>query len=147
MSSSEVEIANLLYRYAEYIDTGNFAAAAELFRHARVKVLGRGIVNADELLRIWEEGVTRYEDGTPRTKHVMTNTLIEVDEQKNTAIMRSYYTVLQAVDGVLQPVIAGRYHDEFERVNGKWRFSYRDYSLSDLIGRLHAHVPGFDFKK
>ncbi len=47
----------------------------------------------------------------------------------------------------MQPIIAGRYYDEFERVNGKWRFSYRDYSLSDLIGKLHAHVPSYDFKK
>src|SRR6185436_14346628 len=141
MSSSEVQIANLLYRYAECIDTGDIVAAAELFRHAKVKVLGRGMVNADQLLQIWKEDMTLYEDGTPRTKHVMTNPLIEVDEQKNTATMKSYYTVLQVVDGVLQPIIAGRYYDEFERVNGKWRFSYRDYSLADLIGKLHAHVP------
>ncbi len=147
MSSSEVQIANLQYRYAECIDTGDLVAGAELFRHAKVKVLGHGEVNADQLLQIWKDGITLYEDGTPRTKHVMTNLLIEVDEEKNTATMRSYYTVLQVVDGVLQPVIAGRYHDEFERVAGKWRWKYRDYSLSDLIGKLHAHVPSFNFKK
>ena len=35
---AETQIANLLYRYAECIDTGDLAAAAELFEHARIRV-------------------------------------------------------------------------------------------------------------
>ena len=35
MVSSETQITNLLYRYAEYIDSGDFAGAASLFEHAR----------------------------------------------------------------------------------------------------------------
>jgi 3-phenylpropionate/cinnamic acid dioxygenase small subunit len=138
--SSEVQIANFLYRYAEYIDTGDFAGAASLFRHAKVKVAVKGIVNADELLEIWERVIIRYPDGTPRTKHVMTNPIIEVNEAAGKATMRSYYTVFQVVSGKLQPVVAGRYHDEFERVEGVWRCSYRDYSLMDLIGDTSQHV-------
>lgn len=40
MASSEVEIANLVYRYAEYIDGGDFEAAADLFAHARSTAAG-----------------------------------------------------------------------------------------------------------
>ena len=36
MASSEVAITNLVYRYAEYIDTGDFEGAAALFAHARL---------------------------------------------------------------------------------------------------------------
>ena len=36
--SSATAITNLLYRYAECIDSGDFAGAAALFAHARVKV-------------------------------------------------------------------------------------------------------------
>ena len=35
---SAVQISNLLYRYAEYLDSGQLFEAAELFRHARIKV-------------------------------------------------------------------------------------------------------------
>jgi hypothetical protein len=41
-----------------------------------------------------------YDDGTPRTKHVITNMIIEADDAAGTAAARSYFTVLQAVPGV-----------------------------------------------
>src|SRR5246127_1565293 len=40
--SAETQIANLLYRYAECMDTGDFAGAAALFEHARLRVGGGG---------------------------------------------------------------------------------------------------------
>ena len=53
---------------------------------------------------------------------------------------RSYFTVLQAVPGfTLQPILAGRYHDEFEHVDGEWRFTDR-LILPDLIGDLSHHM-------
>jgi 3-phenylpropionate/cinnamic acid dioxygenase small subunit len=82
-----------------------------------------------------------YPNGTPRTKHVVTNPIIEVDEEKGLATSRSYYTVFQQTDEVpLQPVAAGRYHDRFERVDGKWRFVYRDYSMIEMVGNIGRHV-------
>ena len=51
-----------------------------------------------------------------------------------------YFTVLQAVPGLtLQPILAGQYHDEFERVDGDWRFTDR-VILPDLIGDLSHHM-------
>jgi 3-phenylpropionate/cinnamic acid dioxygenase small subunit len=139
--SSAVEICNLLYRYAERMDAGDFAGAADLFRHARIHLGDGGSVDADGVLAIWEENVVRYECGTPRTKHVTTNPIVEVDEAAGTATVRSYYTVFQQVgDTPLQPIIAGRYHDRFERVDGEWRFTDRDYSMTDLIGDLSRHL-------
>jgi hypothetical protein len=55
-------------------------------------------------------------------------------------VARSYFTVFQALpDFPLQPIIAGRYHDAFERVDGTWRFADR-LILSDLIGDLSRHL-------
>ncbi len=80
----------------------------------------------------------KYPDGTPRTKHVMTNPIVEVDEDAGTGTARSYFTVLQQVDDLpLQPVIAGRYRDEFERADGEWRFTHR-HMICDLFGDLVA---------
>jgi 3-phenylpropionate/cinnamic acid dioxygenase small subunit len=143
--SSAVEITNLLYRYAECMDAGDFAGAAELFRHARIRLGGDAYVDADGVLQVWEQHVIRYDDGTPRTKHVTTNPIVEIDEDAGTATCRSYYSVLQQVQGgPLQVIIAGRYHDRFERVDGAWRFVERDYSLTDLVGDLSRHLRGME---
>ena len=144
MASSEVAIANLLYRYAESIDSGDLEAAAGLFAHARIKT-ALGEIGSHEVLEMWRSGIFLYEDGTPRTKHVITNLIIEIDETAGLGTCRSYYTVMQQVgDGRLQPVICGRYHDRFERVDGQWRFCWRDYSLTDLIGDMSRHSPHWE---
>jgi 3-phenylpropionate/cinnamic acid dioxygenase small subunit len=148
MPHPETEIANLLYTYAEYMDSGDFAGAASLFRHARLRVGGGGdggggdgTVDADTMLSLWRAMVIVYPDGTPRTKHVVTNPIIEVDDDAGTATCRSYYTVLQQVDEFpLQVIVTGRYHDRFERVAGRWRFAYRDYSLIDAVGDVSHHL-------
>ena len=144
MSNSETLIANLLYRYAELLDGGNLEGVAELFRHAQIKLQnGDERVGADELLRIFRQQVKIHPCGTPRTKHLVTNPIIEVDEASSRATARSYYTVLQCTDSLpLQPIASGRYHDAFERVDGVWRFSFRDYTLLDMAGNLSCHLRG-----
>jgi 3-phenylpropionate/cinnamic acid dioxygenase small subunit len=141
--SAETEIANLLYRYAECMDSGDFAGAAALFEHARLRVAAGpdGTIDAATVLAIWSSTVTLYPDGTPRTKHVVTNPIIEVDETAGTATCRSYYTVIQQTDDFpLQPIVTGRYHDQFQRVDGRWRYSFRDYSLVDMVGDVSHHL-------
>lgn len=137
-------ILNLLHTYAETIDSGDLDATAALFDHARIKtrgVGGDGTTDAAGVRTTWERFVAIYPDGTPRTKHVITNPIVEFDESGTKATCRSYYTVLQQTDDYpLQVVCAGRYHDEFEKVDGAWRFSFRDYSMLDLIGDLRAHA-------
>ena len=85
--------------------------------------------------------VRLYDDGTPRTKHVTTNLLIEVDAAAGAATCRSYFSVLQGVapDFPPQVIISGRYHDRFERVDGAWRFADR-LIHSDLFGDLSRHL-------
>jgi hypothetical protein len=142
-SGSAVSITNLLYRYAELMDAGDLESAAALFTHARIKADADGTVVLDSagLLQLWRGLVKIHPDGTPRTKHVVTNPILDIDEEAGTAACRSYYTVLQQTDAVpLQVVAAGRYHDEFERVDGVWRFSFRDYSMLDFTGDLRDHL-------
>ena len=93
------------------------------------------------MLALWRANVRIYPCGTPGTKHVITNAIVEVDKEAGTATSRSYYTVLQATpDLPLQVICAGRYHDAFVRENGEWHFSERDYSLFDLAGDLSQHL-------
>jgi 3-phenylpropionate/cinnamic acid dioxygenase small subunit len=136
------QIARLVYRYAELIDQGDLDRVASLFEHA---TWGSGTrterMRGTEQVRHMYDGVILYEDGTPHTKHVITNLVIDHEEGATQATARSYFTVLHAHDGVLQPIIAGRYHDRFECVDGQWRFAERIIH-PDLQGDLSRHMRG-----
>ena len=95
---------------------------------------------ADEVVALYRATTRRYDDdGTPKTKHVTTNLIIDVDG--DAATCRSYFTVLQAVPGSigLQPIVAGRYRDRFACVDGAWRFAAR-HMIVDLVGDLSRHL-------
>jgi 3-phenylpropionate/cinnamic acid dioxygenase small subunit len=136
-------IEHIVYGYAERVDLGDFAGVAELFAHATYKGGGPddpGVEGTAPVLEIFETMVRRYDDGTPRTKHVTTNLIVDLDDAGERATSRSYYTVFQQLDGFpLQPIIAGRYHDAFEHVDGTWRLTER-VIFCDLIGDLSHHL-------
>jgi hypothetical protein len=142
MTDSATALSNLIARYAESIDGGDFGAVADLLGDAAV---GAGdstslLTGRDALLALFTSTTRLYPDGTPGTKHVTTNLILEIDEEAGRATARSYWTVLQAVPGLpLQPILAGRYHDRFERADEDWRFSERRY-LVDLVGDVSQHM-------
>ncbi|MFY7838232.1 MAG: nuclear transport factor 2 family protein [Novosphingobium sp.] len=135
-------IANLIYRYAELMDAGELEQVAALFSHARVTLGGGQVVEgAAPMLAQWQAFVRIYPCGTPRTRHVITNPIVEVDEVAGIASCRSVYTVFQQTpDLPLQAIASGRYHDSFARVEGAWRFATRDYSMLDYTGDLSQHL-------
>ena len=136
-------IENLLYRYAELIDLGDLPRMAALFEHAEILAPAEGssVKGTDSVLAMYNASTRLYpETGTPCTKHVTTNAIIEVDEAAGSATSRSYFTVFQATGELaLQPIIAGRYHDSFERADGAWRFRTRRMFV-DLWGDLSKHL-------
>ena len=135
-------ITNLLYRYAELMDAGQLEEVAAMFSHARVTLSGGKVVEgAAPMLEQWRAFVRIHPCGTPRTRHVITNPIVEIDEAAGTASCRSVYTVFQQTPELpLQAIASGRYHDTFERVEGIWRFATRDYSMLDYIGDLSQHL-------
>ena len=46
----------------------------------------------------------------------------------------------QTDESPLQTIVTGRYHDRFERVDGQWRYSYRDLTLIDMVGDVSHHL-------
>lgn len=138
-------IENLLYLYAERIDAGDFAGIADLFEHGRICAVPDAppeatFVGVEGVRRMYDAATRLYEDGTPKTHHVTTNAIIEVDEEAGTANSRSYYTVTQATpDLPLQIIITGRYHDTFKRVDQEWCFDTR-IMFVDQIGDLSHHL-------
>lgn len=140
MSDATLSISNLLYRYAEAIDAGRLEEAAALFRHARIEAGGNGTLDAQGLLALWRRLIILYPCGTPRTRHLISNPIIEIDEAAGTATARSCYTVFQATEQLpLQAIASGRYLDRFARIDGQWCFTAREYRL-DLTGDLSRHL-------
>lgn len=141
--SAEREIENLLYMYAERIDAGDYAGIAELFSRGRI-VAEDGTplaAGAEEVKAMYDASTRIYpETGTPLSKHVVTNPIVEVDEDAGTAVCRSYYTVLQRTDALaLQPIITGRYHDTFAKHPDGWFFTERKM-IMDQLGDLSQHL-------
>jgi len=141
-----VEIANLIYVYAERIDLGDFAGLGKLFERAVITTdpaQGEGVRGTEAATKMYGDWTRTYDDRgsrTPRTKHVTTNLQIYVDAGGRTAKTRCYFTVMMQTEKLpLQPIISGRYHDEFEKVDGRWWFTRR-HIITDLVGDLSQHL-------
>jgi 3-phenylpropionate/cinnamic acid dioxygenase small subunit len=137
------QIENLIYCYAERIDGGDLEGVAELFRNAEIVSTAHNVrrTGFDEVLQMYRLSCRLHEStGTPLTKHLTTNVIVELDENGMEASARSYYTVIQATHSLsLQPIISGRYKDRFRKVETQWEFASREM-IVDLIGDCSAHL-------
>lgn len=131
----------LVVAYAERLDAGDLDGVAYLFVDAVVRSSANGTVRAgrDAVRRMYDP-VIIYEDGTPRTQHLLGNLAVRVDREAATATSGCTFTVLQARPRQgLEPVLCGRYDDRFVRVDGRWRFTERIIT-PDLVGALSHHM-------
>src|ERR1700730_772258 len=137
-----IAIQNLLHRYCDYLDRGNFEAMAALFADADVYLPGVDRWYRSDppgLAASYREWVRIYPDGTPRTRHVTSNLILEADGTDN-AKAQSYIMVFQSTaEFSLQPIIGGRNIDRFAKIEGVWRFSARTIE-SDMFGDLKSHL-------
>jgi ketosteroid isomerase-like protein len=150
VSEAQEAIRNLLGRYCERMDAGDFAGLAALFADATLAD-EHGTVFATgsaEVQQMWERQTILHPvdapAGTarsPGTRHVTANPVIEVDETAGTATCTSSYVVFQGVDGFpLQPIVTGRYADTFARsAGGEWHFTQRRYAV-DHVADLSHHL-------
>ena len=143
MSDARDSITNLVYAYAERIDAGDFEGIGALFEYGALSAEGSAHIarGAEEVTAQFRDTTRIYPDtGTPKNKHVTTNLTVDADEAAGTGTCRSYFTVFQQTENLpLQPIICGRYRDEFERKDGNWRFARR-HIICDLFGNLSRHL-------
>ena len=135
-------IQNLIYLSCERIDRADFKGIGQLFAHAAIYVpaLPEPVRGAEAVTAMYTQFTRVYpQSGTPRTRHVTSNVIIEPDGE-HAARAWSYVLVHQATEGLpLQPIIGGRYADRFAKVEGGWRFTERRMEM-DLFGNLSAHL-------
>jgi 3-phenylpropionate/cinnamic acid dioxygenase small subunit len=151
MSDAHDAIRNLLGEYCERMDAGDFDGLAALFANGRLSddhgnVFARG---SEAIASMWHAQTMLY-DGSPRTRHLTANPIIELDEAAGRAQVRSSYLVFQGISGhgdddlPLQPIITGRYVDRFIRTeDGAWRWDERSYAV-DHVGDLSHHLRSSD---
>ena len=141
-------IRGLLGSYCRLIDAGDFAAVGELFAHATLRDESGSVIasGAAETASLYSATTRLHADGTPRTQHVIANTVLADGSEPDRATASSTYLVFQQTpDLPLQLVITGSYLDEFVRVDGVWRFSERRFSIG-LTGDLSHHLT-FDLNR
>lgn len=139
-------IRKLIYQYADHIDRGDLRAVAAMFSHGRVVAAdseGREneFVGEEAVYGLMSAFTRLYPDnGTPHTKHMTTNVMVELDDDGRTAHSQAYCIVFQALaDFPLQPVIGVSYQDRFEKTERGWRFTRRRME-TDLLGDLSRHL-------
>jgi 3-phenylpropionate/cinnamic acid dioxygenase small subunit len=137
-------ITDLLYRYAELIDAGDFDGVGQLL--ARATFAGTrspSTSGAEAIAKLFAATTRRYPDfaHTPRTRHLVLNPIVEVDDR--TATARSTFCVVQATETVaLQPIVVGRYFDTFSCATDDpagWYFTNRTVDV-EMIGDISAHL-------
>lgn len=117
----------LLARYAEAIDAGDFDAVGALLASAILEDAdGNEIASgAEAVTGLYAATTLRHQNGTPLTAHIITNVIVDTigpDELE----MRSRFVVFQDAPGVpLQPIVIGRYIDRVVRSPGGWAFARR----------------------
>jgi ketosteroid isomerase-like protein len=133
-------ITDLVYRYAELIDAGDFRGVGELLARAAFggprtpKVSG-----AQNIAAVFAATTRRFDDGTPKTRHLVLNPIVEIAGDAATA--RSTFCVVQATERIpLQPIVVGRYDDRFARdpVLG-WHFTERIADVQ-MVGDVSDHL-------
>lgn len=137
-SSDEWEISNLIARYAELLNLGQIDEVGELFRHGRITSENNSTdrEGSEAVAAMYRESV-HFPEKLPDTLLFTSNLQIHVDGDH--ASGKAYFTALHVTDRGLAPVIAGRYHDEFRRIDGKWWFHHR-HMFPDLTGDLSTHL-------
>lgn len=140
---AESDIRKLIAQYVHNVDDGKIAANAELLADARFQVADTVVTGRDAVARFFNSSVQHHADGTPRTWHDVSNTILAF-ESATTASAVSYFTVHQELPGLaLQPIVTGRYADTFVRRDDAWRFASRRVEPR-LFGNLSHHVAAPD---
>ncbi|MGE2832392.1 nuclear transport factor 2 family protein [Mycobacterium sp. SMC-4] len=134
--ADKLAVTELLYRYAELIDAGDFDGVGQLLGRGQFM----GVAGAHDIAALFAHTTRRFPEhgNTPRTRHLVLNPIVEVNG--DVAEARSTFCVVQATDTVgLQPIVVGRYRDTFARDDAGWYFTDRHVDV-EMLGDVSDHL-------
>lgn len=144
-------IEETMYRYCEAIDNadletlGNIFAAGALVSQDGTETRGPKAIHDlfAEMIIFYDEAGNEVPYAskacTPRTRHVTTNVVMDIDNGVEVANVRSYFTVYQTINSENVIIAGGRYHDRFERDPYGWHLIERRI-LIDNLGDMSHHL-------
>ncbi|MGV9802304.1 nuclear transport factor 2 family protein [Mycobacterium sp. NPDC003449] len=139
--ADKLAITELLYRYAELIDSGDFDGVGRLLGRATFAGTASQATSGERAIaKLFASTTRRYPDhgNTPRTRHLVLNPIVDLDGARARA--RSTFLVLQNTGKVaLAPIVAGRYLDTFARDEQGWFFTERRVDV-EMLGDVSAHL-------
>ena len=140
-SDDKLAVTELLYRYAELIDAGDFDGVGVLLSRATFGGTGKqGASGEENIAKLFAATTRRYPEhgNTPRTRHLVLNPIVELTG--DAAVSRSTFCVMQDTESVpMQPIVVGRYFDTFGRDGSGWYFTERKVEIQ-MIGDVSAHL-------
>ena len=141
-ADDKLAVIELLYRYAELIDAGDFDGVGELLSRASFGGTGpQGVSGAENIAKLFAATTRRYPEhgNTPRTRHLVLNPIVELTADR-TASSRSTFCVVQDTEAVpIQPIVVGRYFDTFGCDESGWHFTERKVEIQ-MLGDVSAHL-------
>ncbi len=137
-AEDERHIMALLCEYCDSVDRGDLDGFAGLFAEGAWGIAG-DLASGAAAVRAVLDNVIIY-DGTPNTRHLMSNVQIAVGEEGDAATARCCITVMQCVPGdfPLQAIFIGTYLDKLHKRDGRWQFAERVIE-PNLVGDMSRH--------
>jgi hypothetical protein len=138
MSDDHWEISNLVARYAELLNLGRVDDVAALFEYGQITSENNPNVyeGVDGVTKMYRDSLVQHE-GEIDTLLFTSNLQIELNGE--TAAGKAYFLAIHKSADDVAPVLAGRYHDQFRRIDGTWWFHHR-HMFPDLQGDLSTHL-------
>jgi 3-phenylpropionate/cinnamic acid dioxygenase small subunit len=138
----ERAIERILFHYGRCVDSADWEGLGELFRYGQVLTEGTDTVavGSDAVSDVWRTVNRVHADGTLRTRHLLTNIVVDVSADRDSAKADAYFMVFQATPQLpLQPIAGGRYEDTFHKIDGAWWFKQKKIHV-DLVGDVSNHL-------
>jgi 3-phenylpropionate/cinnamic acid dioxygenase small subunit len=135
-------IEKLIYGYARSVDLAQWDELGQLFTYGQVRTNSNDEVTkgGEAVAALWASVNKVHEDGTLRTRHLITNVDIDVDEEAGKATALSTFMVFQGTANVaLQPIAGGSYRDTFRRQGHTWWFEEKFIEVA-LVGDVSDHL-------
>lgn len=135
----EREISHLLHSYCEAYDAARWTDTARLFDRGTWYVSDDVALSGTEQVVSFLESNIRLYEGSPRTRHTLSNIRIDIAEDRTSARSESIVVVFQSPPGEAPRILVqGVYLDKFGNESNRWYFAERR-AVVDGAGDLSTH--------
>ena len=126
------DIAAIVHGYAELLDRGDVEGVVAMFSRATWRSAATGtVLRTPEELRAVYSQLVPADGRPPRTRHLMHNLVIDVDDASLGATARCSYTVIEGGDpgAPVRILLVGRYEDRYARDADCWYLTDRVFHV------------------